>query len=178
MSNSNIVFENNWYKIRRRLVEKKGKTFEQFTLERDPAVLIIPVDGKENLYMINHYRYTMDRYSLEFPAGGINKGEAPIDAARREVFEEAGITFSKNYLLGKCFVTPGLGSQVGYVYVVIVDRFEKNNPEATEDIRGIKRIAQSELGEIIKKGEIVNSFTLAGLALFLTQFDKIYDPKK
>ena len=56
------------------------------------AVLILPVLDDGRLVVERQFRYPLDRVCLEFPAGKLDHGEAPLDTARRELVEEAGFT--------------------------------------------------------------------------------------
>ncbi len=72
------------------------------------AVLVVPVlpDGRVVLERI--YRHPYRRFFLEFPAGGIERGEAPVAAARRELEEETGYRAGAARLIGEQEAMPGL----------------------------------------------------------------------
>lgn len=54
------------------------------------AVMVIPLMDDGRLLLERQYRYPMGRVMLEFPAGKLDAGEAPLDCARRELAEETG----------------------------------------------------------------------------------------
>ncbi len=54
------------------------------------ATVVLRPDG--NMLLVGQWRYLLDQYTWEVPTGGCNKGEVPLDAAKRELLEEAGIT--------------------------------------------------------------------------------------
>jgi len=60
------------------------------------------LDGDANVLLVRQYRPSLETYTLEFPAGGIDDGEKPRDAARREIREETGYA-SRIFPLGSHF---------------------------------------------------------------------------
>lgn len=56
------------------------------------AVAVVPILDDGRLVMERQYRYPLGRVMLEFPAGKLDAGEAPLRCARRELAEETGYT--------------------------------------------------------------------------------------
>jgi ADP-ribose pyrophosphatase len=56
------------------------------------AVVILPVFDDGTILLERQFRYPLNRVFIEFPAGKIDPGEAPLDCARRELREETGYT--------------------------------------------------------------------------------------
>ena len=54
------------------------------------AVFVVPVTDSGELVLVRQYRHPVRDWTLEVPAGSVDEGEAPLDAARRELAEEAG----------------------------------------------------------------------------------------
>ena len=65
------------------------------------AVLIVPVLPDGRLVVERQYRYPLGRVMIEFPAGKLDAGEAPLDTARRELREEAGYLAASWRWLGR-----------------------------------------------------------------------------
>jgi 8-oxo-dGTP pyrophosphatase MutT (NUDIX family) len=76
-----------------------------------PAVAIVAVDGQGRVVLVRQERVPAGGPLLEIPAGGIDPGEEPLAAARRELREETGLdgTFPRG--LGVDGTPPGL---IGY----------------------------------------------------------------
>jgi len=86
-------FKNDVFAVREDNVELPGGKRKSIAyLERTAAVIIIPVTPKGEIVLINHYRYAVDKWCLEVPAGGIEDApnESLEECARRELREEVG----------------------------------------------------------------------------------------
>lgn len=55
------------------------------------AVCIVPIFDNGDLLVTREFRYAINGYCLEFPAGLIDPGETPVEAAKRELKEETGL---------------------------------------------------------------------------------------
>ena len=59
------------------------------------AVCIVPIFDNGDLLVTREFRYAINGYCLEFPAGLIDPGETPVEAAKRELKEETGLNTEK-----------------------------------------------------------------------------------
>ena len=79
------------------------------------AVAILPVEGK-NCKLIRQYRYAIDDYILEAPAGALEQDEDPLAAAGRELIEETGFAAREMKSRGYIITTPGYTDEKIYLY--------------------------------------------------------------
>ena len=70
-----------------------------YVINKD-SVCIIPIVG-DQVIAIEQYRYTLDQWMLEFPAGSVDDGESSEAAAKRELEEETGYMSEKLMYLGE-----------------------------------------------------------------------------
>ncbi len=86
-----------------------GRPYTYYHLEaRWNAVLVVPVLADGRLVLERIYRHPYRRYFLEFPAGGIDDGEAPLVAAARELEEETGWRPTSTRIIGSYEAIPGM----------------------------------------------------------------------
>jgi len=71
------------------------------------AVVMVALDDLDRVILVRQYRHAVGRELLEFPAGGLEPGEDPLEAARRELREEAGLVAEEWVPLGSFFSSPG-----------------------------------------------------------------------
>lgn len=132
------------------------------------AVLIIPIDREGNFYLAQQKRGDSKDYMLEFPSGGIEKGEKELDAAERELSEELGLEGEMKYL-GKFRPFYSLVDLEVSVFLsknaVEQESLKKHKPDFYETIKRIK-ISEKELYKLIKNKKIAESYTLSSLTIF------------
>lgn len=86
------IFETPWFAIDEIAAPPEwgagSAPFYRFT-NHDHAI-VIPITDDGAFVMVRQYRPAREAHTLEFPAGGIDPGETPEQAARRELLEETG----------------------------------------------------------------------------------------
>jgi ADP-ribose pyrophosphatase len=88
-----IVYRDQVLRLRRDTIEKpSGKETHFAYLERTDAVIIVPLTSSGQMILIDQYRYAIDQWSLELPAGGMDDkpNESLEEVARAELREEVG----------------------------------------------------------------------------------------
>jgi 8-oxo-dGTP pyrophosphatase MutT (NUDIX family) len=71
------------------------------------GVTIAPIDDEGCTTLIGQYRYVLDRFTWELPAGGCRLDQAPVEAAKIELSEETGYRAANWLRLFDCAVSPG-----------------------------------------------------------------------
>lgn len=88
------------------------------------VTVILEDQARANVLLVRQFRVPVGKFVWEFPAGLINKGETPIDAAMRELKEETGFTGQGFSLSPMLYTSPGLSNEFGYIVGVIADSTE------------------------------------------------------
>lgn len=141
-----------------------GRTKRE-VVEHLGAVAILALDEDEHVTMIHQYRHAIGRRNWELPAGLLDKpGEDPVETARRELVEEAGLAAAEWSVLVDVATSPGIIDEVVRVYratdLTAVERPVEGDEEADLVIH---RIPLDEAVRMVLSGEIVNSAAVGGL---------------
>lgn len=136
------------------VIQKQYKREDGLKIIRDcvepgNAVIIIPVNEKEEVVFIEQYRETIENIALELPAGMIEIGEEPEEAAKRELEEETGIKAKKIEYLTSCYTSAGYTSEKIYIYLAKDFEYGKQNLDETEEILSIRKIPIQECMKMI-----------------------------
>ena len=144
------------------LPDGKDKVFELVDIQN--AVTLLPIDADGNVYFVEQFRIAARKELLELPAGKIETGEAPLDAAKREVREEIGMAAGELKLIGEFYMSPGYANEYMYCYLATGLYPAPLTPDADEFIN-VRKIPLKEVQSMIQSGKIIDSKTLAAFAL-------------
>jgi 8-oxo-dGTP pyrophosphatase MutT (NUDIX family) len=148
------------------------KVHRYYLLKRNDYVIVIAKEG-EYFYFIEQYRYPTKSYLIQVVAGGIEKGETPITAARKELKEEAGITAGKMKKIGWLYAYYGPSNQKAHVFFAEDLSFGKQDLKGLEkesDVK-VKKYTLSEIKEMIKSNRIKDEDTLSAFCIYMLKYD-------
>jgi ADP-ribose diphosphatase len=152
-----------------RVTVPNGRTVT-FDMVRHPgSVVLLPMQDDAHIVLIRQYRYALDRWIWELPAGSLDAGEDPAAAAARECEEEIGLIPARVAFVGAWHPTPGFCTEVMHYYRLgnLRERRADDPPahaDDDEDIR-VHVFALDEARAMVRRGEIVDLKTAWGLTL-------------
>jgi ADP-ribose pyrophosphatase len=143
-----------------------GRETSREIVEHADCVAIIAVDDSDNILLVSQFRKSVERELLEIPAGGIDPGEDPVAAVRREMREETGYLPRKIERLGGFYSTPGYCTE--YLHLFLATDLIPS-PLQAEDTEGIKltRVPLSKITGLIDSETICDAKSTAGLLFYL-----------
>jgi ADP-ribose pyrophosphatase len=129
-------------------------------------VAIVAVDRDETVTLVRQARPAVGTHVLELPAGGIEPGEEPLAAARRELREETGLHGGEWHEASAFFTTPGFCDERMHVFVATGVEPGDASPEDGEDLE-LVRVRVRDLPMLLP--EIEDAKTLVGLLTYLRE---------
>ncbi len=133
--------------------------------EQNNTAAVLCIRG-DNVLLQEEYSYPPNEVLYQFPGGKINTDETPIEAAARELAEEAGLKASSMHELGWFYTNNRRSSSKMFVYVAteLVD-VTKTGGDPEEHITS-HWLPISEVEVMIRNGKIRNYSLLAAWALY------------
>ena len=130
------------------------------------SVVLIPVPEPGQVILIKQYRYAVNAFLWELPAGSVDTKETPEQAARRECHEEIGQVPGTIVRLGAMYPTPGYCDEemVFFRLSNLEEPTEAAAVDEDEDIEA-KPFELREARDMVRRGEITDLKTVAGLAM-------------
>lgn len=145
-----------------------GHTLDMEVVRHPGSVVLIPIPAPGQVILIRQYRYVLDRYIWELPAGSLEPGEDPDAAAARECEEEIGLVPGSLERLQALHPTPGYCDEVMIFYRCAELRPPRKDStvkqDADEDIEA-RTFTVEEARALVSSGEIVDLKTVAGLSM-------------
>jgi 8-oxo-dGTP pyrophosphatase MutT (NUDIX family) len=130
---------------------------------KNKAIGIIPVDEHGNTWLVGQYRYTLNEYSWEIPEGGGAMDTEPLEAAKRELKEETGLTANKWTLLMRIHTSNSVTDEEGFVFLAEDLTQGEDDREETEADLVVKKLSLQEAISMVIDGKITDSISVAGL---------------
>jgi ADP-ribose pyrophosphatase len=163
---SRLVFEGRALKLRVDKVKlPSGRQTTREIVDHENCVAIVALDDADNILLVRQFRKPVEKELLEIPAGGIDPGESPEDAVRREMREETGFLPRKVVKLGGFYSSPGFCTEYLHLYLA-TDLVSK--PLQAEDSESISlvRVPLAQIPGLIASGAICDAKSIAGLLAF------------
>ncbi len=110
--------------------------FSRLVLEHPGAVIVLALDDRERVCLLSQFRHAAQRRFVELPAGLLDGvGESPLDVARRELAEEAGLAAEEWTHVSSTYSSPGISTEVMHLFVArglsrVDSGFEPEHEEA------------------------------------------------
>lgn len=125
------------------------------------AVCVIPVLENGDVIVERQFRYPHAKVLLEIPAGKLDsKEEDPLDAAKRELYEETGYTADKMTSLGLLYSTPAFVDEVITMYLAEGLHLETSEQHLDADeFLTVEKIHIDTLCDMVMNGEIPDAKT-------------------
>ncbi len=152
-----------------RVTLPNGRTVAMEVVRHPGSVVLIAMPAPDHVVLLRQYRYAVDRWLWELPAGGLAPGEAAEAAAIRECHEETGRIPGRVERLGMLFPTPGFCDEAMIFFRLTGLRNPgPTDPPAAQDADELLDAQTFEIAEarqMVRAGAIIDLKTAYGLSL-------------
>lgn len=133
---SRTAYENAWLRVREdQVIRPDGKPGLYGVVEIRPSVGVVALNQRDEIVLVGQWRYALNRYSWEIPRGGsLAEEKDMLQAAQRELAEEAGVIAEHWEPLGQVDVGNGVLDDVQSLYLATDLSATNTNFDPEEDI--------------------------------------------
>jgi ADP-ribose pyrophosphatase len=143
-------------------VDPKTKfEIKRSVIRHNGSAVMMAVDEKKRILLVRQYRLPAGKMLWELPAGKVDEGETPLQAAKRELIEETGYRARKWEKLSSFYPSPGFVAEKMTIYLATELTAGEATPMDDERIE-TKWYTKKDLQETIRSGKIEDAKTLIG----------------
>lgn len=140
------------------------RTFERMLGGGPPGVIIVPMLNADEVLLVSEYGAGIDDYHWALPKGRVDPGETALQAANRELQEEAGYA-AKRLTLLKC-LSQAPNHQQHFTQIVLAQDLHPNSlPGDEPEPLAVQAFALKDMHEWLQREDITEARTVAALFL-------------
>lgn len=161
IAKARTVYDNPWIRVIDHEVSHPDGMPGQYGVVRfkNRAVGVLPIADDGTTWLVGQHRFPLDAYSWELPEGGGPLAEDPLEAAKRELAEETGLTARLWAPLVEMDISNSVTDEVAICYLACELREGPAQPDSSEELE-IRRIPFRELVNEVLGGRIRDSLTV------------------
>lgn len=159
------IYENPWIKVEEHQVLNPagGKGIYGKVHFKNTAIGIVPLDARNNTWLVGQHRYTLGEWSWEIPEGGGPQNHSVLASAKRELKEETGLVAGKWTRILKTHLSNSVSDEVGYIFLARDIRESEIEREATEADMVAKKLPFRQALKMVENGKITDSLSIMGI---------------
>jgi ADP-ribose pyrophosphatase len=138
---------------------KTGFQIKRSVVRHAGSAVMMAVDSRRRVLLVRQYRLPADKYLWELPAGRLDPGEKPLQAAKRELIEETGYRARTWRKLAVFWASPGYVQERMTIFLATGLTAGEATPMDDERIE-TRWFAEKELAGMICEGKIEDAKTM------------------
>ena len=151
------------------LAYSDGREVKMECVRHPGSVVLLPMTAPDRIILVRQYRYLVDRWLWELPAGTREPRESLEGAALRECHEEVGKIAGRAQKLLSLFPSPGFCDEEMHFFLLTGLRDRRpDDAEAHQDpdeVLNVREFSVKEVRDMVKAGEIADMKTVVGMTL-------------
>ena len=145
-----------------RVLLPNGSVADLEIIHHPGGAAVVAIDDRQHICLLHQFRHAANGWLWELPAGKIDNREPPLQTARRELQEEAGVTAAQFESLGDLVSSPGVFTEVIHLFLATGLNSVAAKPEADEVLE-IHWKPLTEALQMANRGEIRDAKSLVGI---------------
>ena len=146
-----------------------GRVVRMDVVRHRGSVVLLPMTPNGKILLVRQYRYVVDQWLWELPAGTLEPNETAHAAALRECHEEVGKIAGHAQKLLTFFPSPGFCDEQ-MTFFLLTDLRDRLPTEAAphqdpDEILNVKEFSLQEVRDMVKVGEICDMKTVVGIGM-------------
>jgi len=114
----NVIHQGKLIALHKERVEFRNGDHSYFDIVKHPGgAVIAAINERDELCLLKQWRHAIQKNIWELPAGCLEPNETPLETAKRELEEEAGVTASQWQGLGEIITSPGFSNEILHLFV-------------------------------------------------------------
>ena len=159
-ASSRPVYENRWIKVREDIAElPDGRTTVYGVVQCAECVGVLPFVNPDTVLLVGQYRYVFKDFLWEMPTGGQHPGETLVEAAQRELAEEAGYEAGRLTRLCEFHTSKSILHEIAHLYLADDLRPASRPADHTEFLER-RAFPFADVLRMVERGEIKDSMTV------------------
>jgi ADP-ribose pyrophosphatase len=146
-----------------------GRVVKMEVVRHRGSVVLLPMTAPDRILLVRQYRYVVDRWLWELPAGTLEPNESLHSAAVRECHEEVGKIAGSAQKLLSLFPSPGFCDEEMHFFLLTDLRDRRPDEPAPhqdpDEVLNAKEFSVDEVRQMVRRGEICDMKTAVGLTL-------------
>lgn len=172
------LFQSQWFNLRQDKIQLlNNKEFTYAYVEHPGAVFIVPITEDLEVILIHSYRYPIDRWCWEIPAGSLGDQDklSPSDVAHKELAEEIGGETENLKSLGSYYMANGFASLENHFFIAYNTKITfTHQKEDNEVIREVKVLPIEQALQMIQNGEINDGESAFAMLLAFMEMRSVF----
>lgn len=146
--------------------DPSGFEIHRSIIRHPGSAVMMAVDDNERVLLVKQFRLPAEADLWELPAGRLDPGENPLEAAKRELREETGYE-AKNWIpMVSFWASPGYVAEKMNIF--LAEDLTPGEQQAMEDERiEMRWFSKDEVGDGIHNGTIIDGKTIVGFYVWL-----------
>ncbi|GMA65043.1 NUDIX hydrolase [Alicyclobacillus fastidiosus] len=162
ITHSQVKYQNPWIQvIEHQVIKPDGHAGIYGVIDAGNNAGTVAIDEDLNVVLLDEFIFPFNSITPQIPSGQFRE-EDPLDGAKRELLEETGITAATWTPLGTFYLSGGISTQVGHLFLARDLSYGGCQLEETEEL-SMRKVPLQDAVDMCLSAEIKDSVSVVGI---------------